>query len=251
MLALQLPSIFVALLGTITGCISSFIFNQSIGKSGIGNLIATAAGMMLGCALVQIHECMDISGTFTALASCALGLLMMFVLDQIVGNILDRDAFQMSGLRGDRAVRLLVMLIGLIIHSIGEGLSLGLAAASNSSAGTIMATTLAVHNIPETAALVFSYRAKGLTHSMSMLFAVLSNLPQTIVAIPAFKFFSSSALLVNYGMGASAGCMLYAVFNDVYPEAVSSIGKQRSLYILAMSCALVALFDITSHIHIR
>ena len=251
MLELEFSSIFVAFLGTAIGCVSAVLFSQNLGKANIGNLIATAAGMMLGCSLVQIHECMDASGTFVTVLATLFGFLVMFSLDKLCTLFLDPETFELSGLHGDKAVRLLLMLISLVVHSIGEGLSLGLSAAASSSTSSLMATTLAIHNIPETAALVFSYRAKGLTDAKSMLFGILSNLPQTIVALPAFSLFSSSHLLIDYGMGASAGCMVYAVLNDVYPEAVHSIGKQRSLYIMAFSCALVGLFDISSHIHIR
>ena len=105
--------------------------------------------------------------------------------------------------------------------------------------------------IPETAALMFSFRAKGLSDGLSAVLAILSNLPQSIVALPAFSLFSSSALLMQWGMGMAAGCMMYSVSTDIYPEAVTAIGSPRARTVASLAGSLVVAFDIYSHIHIR
>ena len=143
------------------------------------------------------------------------------------------------------------MLAGLVLHSVGEGLSLGLSASESSSTSTLVALSLAIHNIPETAALLFSFKAKGVSLFAAAILAVLSNLPQSLVAVPSMSVFTQYERLIEYGMGVSAGCMAFAVVEDVYPEAVSAIGNKRSLPIAAMAGALVVVFDIYSHIHIR
>lgn len=143
------------------------------------------------------------------------------------------------------------MLLSLIIHSFGEGLSLGLAATDSSSTSSLVAMSLAAHNIPETAALVMSFRAKGVSFGYSMLLGVISSIPQSVVALPSLHLFSAYSHLIDYGMGASAGCMLYAVFSDIFPEAVGTIGLRRSLSVGLFAVAVVIVFDIYTHHNVR
>ena len=251
MLATELLPILIAVLGTIAGSISSCMYSKTVNKSNVGVLIATAAGMMVGCSLVLIGESVERSGLIRGLAAVAVGMMLMVVLDYLFTNCLDVDTFHFTGLSGQQAMRVALMIVGLVGHSVGEGLSLGMSAAESSSTSTIVSTSLAIHNIPETAALMFSFRAKGLSDGLSAVLAILSNLPQSIVALPAFSLFSSSALLMQWGMGMAAGCMMYSVSTDIYPEAVTAIGSPRARTVASLAGSLVVAFDIYSHIHIR
>ena len=241
----------LSFLGTLIGSVVASLFVSSLPKSRIGFLTATAAGMMTGCGLVLLEECSLRVGYFHAALALLGGCLAMKLLDEICVRVLSPKTFHFSGLYGTKAIRLFIMLMGLVIHSVGEGLSLGLSAADGSSTGIVVALSLAIHNIPETAALVFSFRAKGASHMSSIILGVLSSLPQCLVAFPSVSVFSSNLRLVEYGMGVSAGCMAYAVLADVYPEAVATIGRQHSLSTALLAGALVVVFDIYSHIQIR
>ena len=244
-------SILIASFGTMVGALSSSFCSRSLNKTSVGALIAAAAGMMVGCSIVLTGECVRRTDTVVAGVSLIAGISLMRLLDMFCSSYLDAECFEFDGLSGEKAVRVVIMFLSLVAHSIGEGFSLGLSAVDSSSTSIIVSSSLAVHNIPETAALMFSYRAKGLSNNMSVVLAVLSNLPQSIVALPALSFFASSRVFLEYGMGLSAGCMLYAVWSDVYPEAVESVGKSRALSIGSLASILVIIFDVTSHVHIR
>jgi ZIP family zinc transporter len=229
--------------------ISAFI--DSLPKSRMGTLTAVAAGMMTGCALVLIAESITRTSLNRASVSLGVGLSLMYVLDFICSKFLPVESFHFSGLSGRHAVRVFVMLLSLIIHSVGEGLSLGLAATDSSSTSSLVALSLAAHNIPETAALVMSFRAKGVSFSYAMLLGVASSIAQSIVALPSSHMFSAYRHLIDYGMGASAGCMIYAVFSDILPEAVVTIGRRRSLSVGLFSVAIVIVLDLYAHHNVR
>ena len=251
LLELQISPLFLACTGTFAGALLGAVFASTIHKSQIGLLIASAAGMMAGCALVLLEESASRFGALWGLSSFIIGIALMKFLDIICTAWLSVETFRFSGLSGNQAIRLFVMLLGLILHSFGEGLSLGLSASDSSSTGILVAFSLAIHNIPETAALLFSYRAKGVSLLSASFLAIVSNLPQSIVAVPSMAIFSQYNSLMEYGIGMSAGCMAFAVVGDVLPEAAAMIGTRRSLSIAAMAGLLVVVFDIYSHIHIR
>jgi len=248
---LRISPLVLAIFGTFTGALVGALFTYTIHKSQVGLLIASAAGMMAGCGLVLLEEAFYRFGVTSALSSCLAGIALMKVIDIFCEKCLLPKTFRFSGLSGNQAIRVFVMLMGLILHSVGEGLSLGLSATESSSSGAVVALSLALHNIPETAALLFSYHSKGVSLVSAAVLAILSNLPQSIVAIPSMTVFSHNSRLMEYGLGMSAGCMAFAVVEDVFPEAVASLGTRRSLSVAAMTGAFVVLFDIYSHIHIR
>jgi|LauGreDrversion4_2_1035121.scaffolds.fasta_scaffold563639_1 ZIP family zinc transporter len=252
--------ILVAASGTFIGSLISYLFADSIHKSDIGYLIACAAGMMTGCAFVLIAEAARLSGLMISLSSFFVGLVLMQLLDTICTKYLDVETFQFTGLQGKRAIRLFVMVIGLVLHSLGEGISLGLSASVSSESGStvstgfVVYTSLAIHNIPEAAALAFAFRSKGASKYYATILAVLANSPQSIMAIPSLSVFSSYASTIQYGMGIAAGCMLYAVVCDIYPESIEALGdklKHRAAPITAITGIFVVIFDIYSHIQIR
>ena len=243
--------ISVAFSGTVIGAGIGSICTASLSKTKVGVLIAVAAGMMAGCALVLFQECVSRSGVFGALSSGTAGLILMWSLDWACTNMLSEEKFEFSGLSGHKAVRVFIMLASLIVHSVGEGLSLGLSAADSSSTSALVSASLALHNIPETAALLLSFRGKGVRQGAAVLLAVFSNLPQSIVALPAYSLFASSSTLIQYGMGMSSTCMAYAVVVDVFPEALHAIPRRFAVSIAAVASLVVIAFDLYSHSHIR
>jgi len=255
----ELFPIMIAASGTIMGSFLSFFLAQRIRKTDIAFLIACAAGMMTGCSFVLLEESFRLSSTEVGLLSFASGFALMKLLDMICTKYLDADSFEFTNLHGQKAIRLFIMVIGLMLHSIGEGLSLGLSAISNN--GKIVYTSLAIHNIPESAALAFAFRSKGTSVWYSFILSILSNSPQSLMAIPSLSFFSSYSSYVQYGMGMASGCMLYAVLYDIFPEAVeaataaskgySGDGVRKVYLVSIISCLMVISFDLVSHIQFR
>lgn len=248
--------IVVALLGTLTGSAISQVFESRISRKDIGVWIAVAAGMMMGCGTVLTYEAIELNGYVLGISSVLLGMAFMKLVDYFSTQYLDVDKFCFSSLRGEKAIKLLVTLIGLVAHSIGEGLSLGISAAQretlSSGTGFVVYVSLALHNIPEAAALALAFRNKGTTKLQAGILAIASTLPQSIVAVPAYSLFSMSYSAIVIGTGIASGCMFYAVLYDIYPEAVELMGNQKqTIVVTVVSTSLVILFDVYHHILIR
>ena len=247
----RLLPIALSFSGTLGGAFLACFFSQTLTRSKSGILVAMAAGMMIGCCFVLISECASRCSWLASQMLLGLGVALMAALDGLCSRLVNEATFEFSGVSGKPAVRVLIMLLGLLMHSAGEGLSLGLSAAESSSTSSIVASSLALHNVPETAALLISYRAKGLSDRAAILLAILSSLPQSLVAFPASEFFIASKDTIQYGMGLSAGCMLYAVVSDIFPEAQRSLGRVKALWCSLFASIMIILFDSYSHIQIR
>jgi ZIP family zinc transporter len=241
----------IAVLGTVIGALMAAIFIAFIPKANVGVLIATAAGMMIGCGLVLLQECIGHLGIYHTALSFSMGAVLMYGIDVLCSRYLSVETFAFSGLKGQRALRVLITLLSFFLHSLGEGLSLGLSATESKSVSWLVALSLAIHNIPETASLVFLFKGKGVPTFYALLLSILSSAPQSLVALPSLHFFSLYMHLIEYGMGVSAGCMAYSVAMDVFPEAVLAIGPRRSVSMGLLTGSLVVVFDVYTHLNVR
>jgi zinc transporter ZupT len=246
----------VATLGTLVGSLLSRVLETAASRKDIGLWIALAAGMMFGCGVVLTWEAVLQNGYIRGIASVLVGWFFMYILDYLSDKILNVNTFKFSNLEGKKAVKLLVTVVGLVVHSIGEGVSLGLSAAEqghfSSGVGSVVYISLALHNIPEAAALALAFRVKGTTRLQATLLAIASTLPQSIVAWPAYSLFSMNLPAMIFGTGVASGCMLYAVVNDIFPESVDHLGsRNRAVLIASVATSLVIVFDVYNHILIR
>jgi zinc transporter ZupT len=115
---------------TIAGATLSVILAHKILKTQIAFLISCAAGMMMGCAFVLLEESFRLRSAAVGMVSLCVGISLMKCLDMICTRYLNVD-FEFVNLHGKKAVRLLILVLGLILHSLGEGLSLGLSAVTH------------------------------------------------------------------------------------------------------------------------
>ncbi|KAF4669242.1 hypothetical protein FOL47_002631 [Perkinsus chesapeaki] len=217
-----------------------------------GVCVAIAAGMMSGCSFVLMCEAFH---TTTSLIAIGIGLCCGVSLMLAVDKFFTANPLQQLGtLKGARASRAAVVLLGMMVHSLGEGLCLGLSSASDKShLGGLVFSSIALHNIPEGAALCLAFVAKGMTPLEGALFAFIANLPQPVSALPAFllstRVLSVSPTLVATGLAAAAGCMGYAVVVDIAPEAHRMLGNDpmRTTALTGVCSAAVIAMDFYAH----
>ncbi|KAF4685606.1 hypothetical protein FOZ60_006337 [Perkinsus olseni] len=217
-----------------------------------GVCVAVAAGMMTVCSAVLMCEAFSTSSNLLGIATgLAIGVSLMLTVDKFfTANPLEH----LGSLKGARASRAAVVLLGMMVHSLGEGLCLGLSSASDKShLGGLVFSSIAIHNIPEGAALCLAFIAKGMTPLEGAVFAFIANLPQPISALPAFllstRVLSVSPTLVATGLAAAAGCMGYAVVMDIAPEAHRMLGNDpiRTTALTGLCSAAVIAVDFYAH----
>lgn len=119
--------------------------------------------------------------------------------------------------------RSLVLFAAMLIHSIPEGLAIGVGFATGDLAlGATMALIIAVHNIPEGLAIALPVRAEGGSMARSVALSIGSSMPQPILALPALLAFGLIQQILPLGLGFAAGAMLYLVFVELLPGALKA-----------------------------
>jgi len=102
--------------------------------------------------------------------------------------------------------RSIVVIATMFVHSIPEGIAIGVGYATGEIRfGLLLAIAIAVHNIPEGTAVALPLRANGAPLWSCVGYAVLTSLPQPIVAVPSYLLVSVAQPLLAPSLGFAGG----------------------------------------------
>jgi ZIP family zinc transporter len=119
-----------------------------------------------------------------------------------------------------------LVFLAMTLHSIPEGVAVGVGFASDAvhdeNLGTLLATAISIHNIPEELAVALPLRAAGASGWKCFLAAFLTSLPQPIAAVPASYAAWAFQPIMPILMGLAAGAMIFLVIMELLPSALST-----------------------------
>ena len=127
--------------------------------------------------------------------------------------------------------RSLLIFFAMFIHSIPEGIAIGVAfATGNLHFGLIMAIAITVHNIPEGIAVSLPLKADGVRTRDCAIASILTSIPQPIMAVPSALLTWLFEPLLPIGLGFAGGAMIYLVVSELLPDALKEGGKSLTAW---------------------
>eukprot|EP00404_Azadinium_spinosum_P026282 CAMPEP_0180671520 /NCGR_PEP_ID=MMETSP1037_2-20121125/64623_1 /TAXON_ID=632150 /ORGANISM="Azadinium spinosum, Strain 3D9" /LENGTH=285 /DNA_ID=CAMNT_0022700563 /DNA_START=47 /DNA_END=905 /DNA_ORIENTATION=- len=230
----------------------------------MGSSISVAAGMMSGCSLVLAVESVLAASCLAMVVGVILGGLLIHTIQWIFAERTDLIFGELKGSSATGALIIflsmyatgaLIIFLSMMLHSLGEGLSIGVSALQAEDdehrLNSVVLLSLAVHNIPEGMAICMAYRSKGMSIKRAAWYAFLSNLPQPLSAVASFscmKHLSPSTCSVPIGLGMASGAMCYVVFKELAPEALEKVSRKRVAPLMLVSGLVVLVFDAYHHL---
>jgi zinc transporter ZupT len=201
---------------------------------------AVAGGMMLSASIFALGEKAVQRGTPGAVAA---GMALGAVFVGWSARLIARRAWQIPGVSDAGSRRSLLLMSTLFVHSIPEGIAIGVGYATGElSFGLLLAIVIAVHNIPEGTAVAVPLRANGASMAKCAAYAILTSLPQPIVAVPAFLLVSLFQPLLAVSLGFAAGAMVYLVASEMIPESLAFCTRWEVAWGVAAGAAGMAGF---------
>jgi ZIP family zinc transporter len=199
-------------------------------KRHAGIAYAFAGGLMFSAAVYNLilpglthgHHTFNFLTTAQAILGILLGSLVIWATDRRMrkSSPQSHDWSHFGGRPG------MLILLTMAIHSIPEGVAVGVGFASdavfNDELGVYIAVAIAIHNIPEGLAVAIPMRAAGASNSRCFLAATLSSLPQPIAAVPAGALSWLVTPIMPTLMGFAAGAMIFLVVLELIPDALST-----------------------------
>ncbi len=237
--------------GTGLGGLIGALLQKDSNKT-VSLLLSFAGGIMLGVVCFDlIVEAMDTgSGLMLVIGSVAFGVAVIYGLNYLIdrhtnpevphidashphtaddlNELIHSDHFQVHqaqhGSKFSLFVAGLVMASAIALHNVPEGMTIGASYASNDatlgSAAIVLAVLIGLHNIPEGMAVSVPLISGGMTRWKAVLVTAMSGIPTVLGALLGFWLGEIGPMGLAISLGFASGAMLYVVFGEILPQAI-------------------------------
>lgn len=193
---------------------------------------AVAAGLMLAASFRLVSEGLTY-GELRTIAGIVAG--MVFILAS--KRWLSEREPEIGELQGAGAVKALLFLGAMTLHSFAEGISVGVAFGGSETFGIFIAAAIGIHNIPEGIAIGIGLVPKGMKWWKACLWSIFSSLPQPMMAVPAFLFVAYFEPALPVGLGLAAGAMIWMIASELLPNALEGASPSAVATTVTLSVA--------------
>jgi zinc transporter ZupT len=204
---------------------------------GISNAIA--AGLMLAASAGLFREGVAY-GVSQVLAGAAFGVGFILLTGRWLA---DDHGLRIGKLQGVDARKALLIVGVMTLHSVTEGVGLGVSFGGGAALGVFITVAIAVHNIPEGLAISLVLVPRGESVSRAAAWSVFSSLPQPLLAVPAFLFVETFRPILPYGLGFAGGAMIWMVIAELVPDALEDAPKISVVISVALSILAMLAFQ--------
>ena len=216
------------------------LFNRHIHDRGVGLATAVAAGTMLGASAGLCWEGAN-DGLLRTVGGALLGAGFIVLSRRVLGH---RREVGFGVIRGADA-RGALMIVGVMtVHSFTEGVGVGVAFGDGQALGVLIATAIALHNIPEGLAISLVLVPRGITVLRAAGWSVFSSLPQPLMAVPAFLLVEWFRPVLPIGLGFAAGAMVWMVVVQLLPDALRTAPMRGVAAVTAVSAGAMIVLQL-------
>ena len=118
----------------------------------------------------------------------------------------------------------IVMASAIALHNVPEGMTIGASYASNDgvmgSAALILAVLIGLHNIPEGMAVSVPLISGGMSRWKAVLITASSGIPTILGALLGYALGEIGPMGLTLSLGFASGAMLYVVFGEILPQSI-------------------------------
>ena len=216
-------------------------------------LLSFAGGVMLSvvCFDLAVEAIETGVGVVTVIAAIALGVAVIFLLNHIIDmktnhevphidenhpktaddldELIHSDHYEQHYARRHEGkfslfIAGIVMASAIALHNVPEGMTIGASYASNDgvmgSAALVLAILIGLHNIPEGMAVSVPLISGGMPKLKAVLITASSGIPTILGALLGYVIGEISAFGLALSLGFASGAMLYVVFGEILPQAI-------------------------------
>ena len=208
--------VFLIFAGQILGSLIGLIKKPK--KSVLYGSLAFAASMMLGISFFQlIPESLKIAPLYVIIISFFLGIIIFRIIDKTLPHI-NPELIKKEKPSVKRSVIMLV--IGMALHNIPEGLAIGVGFALEPVLGLMIALGIAAQDVPENIATIVPLYALTKKKMKSFIIVTATILFELLGFILGYYFLRGMPRsLLGMSLALAAGFMVYISIEELIPAA--------------------------------
>ena len=226
---------------------------QKDSKRTVSLLLSFAAGVMLSVVCFDlVTEAIETgTGIWTVVAMIAIGVAATFLLNYAIDRktnpevahidenhpktaddldeLIHSDHLEAHYARKDTRLGLfvagIVMASAIALHNVPEGMTIGVSYAAGDSvtlgrAALILAVIIGLHNIPEGMAVSVPLISGGMPKWKAVLITAASGIPTILGALLGYALGEIGPMGLTASLGFASGAMLYVVFGEILPQSI-------------------------------
>ncbi len=217
-----------------------FLFIREMSRWWLGIANAVAAGLMLAASYGLMAEGSAYSPGRT-IAGILIGAGLIALSHKLVAG--RKGDLHVGALRGADALKALMIVGVMTLHSIAEGVGVGVSYGGGEELGVFITAAIAVHNVPEGLAISLVLVPRGVSVARAAGWSVFSSLPQPILAVPAFLFVIVFHPLLPIGLGLAAGAMIWMALAELLPDALEDVASATVASTVTVSIGAMLAFQ--------
>ena len=118
----------------------------------------------------------------------------------------------------------IVMASAIALHNVPEGMTIGASYASNDgllgTSALVLAVIIGLHNIPEGMAVSVPLISGGMARWKAVLVTSSSGIPTILGALVGYMLGEIGPMGLTLSLGFASGAMLYVVFGEILPQSI-------------------------------
>ncbi len=210
-----LPS-FLAGLATALGSLF-VLLGRRPGRRGLAVMLGGAAGVMLAVVLLDlIPASFRIGNPLETGAGFGIGVLLLWILDKLLTP--ENEAFYFDGQFVYRRLGYLIAT-GIALHDLPEGIAIAGAYAAGGTLGPLLALSIALHNIPEGIAAAAPLQLGGLRRRQVFFLNVIVSIFTPLGTLLGLFLIHLSPHRLAFLLALAAGAMTYLIKDELIPAA--------------------------------
>lgn len=159
----------------------------------------------------------------------------------------DKDRFKLE----TNFRKIILLVIAVTVHNIPEGLAVGVGFGAIGKAKTAtfqnarnLAIGIGIQNFPEGLAVSLPLFASGVSYWKSFMYGQLSGMVEPLAGLLGVLAVNFAQACLPYALSFAAGAMLYVVFDNLMPEAVSHGNRKFSTWCCMFGFCLMMSLDV-------
>jgi zinc transporter, ZIP family len=165
------------------------------------------------------------AGPWRCVLGLAVGIVFVWIFRRLIG---ERDDLVLGRLSGSDALKALVIVAVMTVHSMAEGVGIGISYGGGERLGLLITVAIAAHNVPEGLAISLVLVPRGARVRSAAWWSVFSSLPQPLIAPFTYLFVQWFRPILPAGLGFAAGAMLWIVWSELLPDSSIRLRPCRS-----------------------
>ena len=272
---LLLATAIAGVVGTGLGGLVGAVLQKDSNRT-VSLLLSFAGGVMLSVVCFDlVTEAIETNvGIFVVIGAIAFGVAVIYLLNHLIDSktnpevphidenhprtaddldeLIHSDHLKQHCKRNDNRFALfvagIVMASAIALHNVPEGMTIGASYASNDgvmgSAALVLAILIGLHNIPEGMAVSVPLISGGMRRWKAVLITALSGIPTIIGALLGYMLGEIGAIGLTLSLGFASGAMLYVVFGEILPQAILMYHSKLPAFstIVGMLVGLIIIF---------